>query len=211
MVRPRGPCTLPARFSLARTSSDRPEFSRGSSARPCGCADLAGASSTVTGGPASLSGVLRTCRSRTPKRKPAGSAIWRHDPGSHGAPHRPKLRRDLPLPDTPSPRWRRSSWNDTSSRIASDSSMRSGCGTETLCERDAIGTREHRPARGHRPMGRHRVDRCVPIQANRAATLRSQMFRCGIQRRLAEPNPVHLLVRPGDREGPHERGCPRKF
>jgi len=49
------------------------------------------------------------------------------------------------------------------------------------------------------------VDRPAPVQANRVASLLTQMFRYGIHRQLLEQNPVQLLVKPGGKEKPRQR------
>ena len=49
------------------------------------------------------------------------------------------------------------------------------------------------------------VERGAPVLANRTASLLSQLFRFGIQRRIVEQNPVQLLMRPGGKEKPRER------
>lgn len=49
------------------------------------------------------------------------------------------------------------------------------------------------------------VERGAPVLANRTASLLSQLFRFGIQRRIVGQTPVQLLMPPGGKEKPRKR------
>jgi integrase len=49
------------------------------------------------------------------------------------------------------------------------------------------------------------VDRGAPVQANRVASILTQLFKFGIHRRIVPTSPVQLLYRPGGKEKPRDR------